>query len=396
MKKQIRQTKVCVYTGTRAEYGLLHWLLKALKDDPAFELNLVVTGAHLSPEYGLTYRQIQDDGFNIDRKLEMLLSSDSDAAITKSTALALSGMADIFQETAPDLLILLGDRYEILAAACAAMFFKIPIAHLYGGERTEGLIDEAVRHSVTKMAHIHFVANEAYRKRVIQLGEKPESVHVVGSLGLENVRKTELHSKAAFEEALGIKLKKRNLLITYHPVTLDRKTSARQIQDLLSVLDELDDTHLLFTKSNADADSRIINRMIDQYVADNPDKASAHTSLGHVLYLSALQWVDGVVGNSSSGIIEAPSFKIGTVNIGDRQRGRIRPDSVIDCGYQSDKIRDALKRLYSSDFASTLRHVTNPYGDGYTSEKIVELLKDQDLTQLLKKEFYDLPSKLKP
>ena len=381
--------KLCVVTGTRAEYGLLYWLMKAIEADADLALQLIVTGMHLSPEFGLTYKEIEKE-FKIDKKIEMLLSSDTPVGISKSMGLAQISFAEAFEELSPDMLIVLGDRYEILSAVSAAMIARIPIVHLHGGETTEGAFDESIRHCITKMSHLHFTATEAYRKRVIQLGEAPNRVFNVGGMGIENIKRLQLLSKDAFEQAIDFKLNTKNLLVTFHPVTLENETAQEQFQALLNALDGLKDTHLIFTKTNSDTHGRVINQMIDDYVSHNTHKAIGFTSLGQLRYLSALQFVDAVVGNSSSGLAEAPSFKIGTINIGDRQKGRMKASSVIDCEPNVQSIERALETLYSPAFQKTLKEVANPYGDGCASEKIVEILKTVELEKSLKKTFYDI------
>lgn len=381
--------KVCVVTGTRAEYGLLYWLMKEMQADPVLGLQVIATGMHLSPEFGLTYQEIEKE-FSIDKKIEMLLSSDSPIGISKSVGLAQIGFAEAYAELQPDLVVLLGDRYEIFAAASAAMFARIPIAHLHGGETTEGAFDEAMRHSITKMSQLHFTATEEYRKRVIQLGEAPERVFNVGGMGIENIKRLPLLNKQELEQAIGFKLAQKNILVTFHPVTLENATAGQQFTELLAALDVLQNTHIFFTKANSDTDGRIINQMIDDFVAENYHKAVAFTSLGQLRYLSALQFVDAVVGNSSSGLTEAPSFGIGTINIGERQKGRIKAVSVIDCEPSKELILLAVERLYSADFQKQLSGVENPYGDGCASEKIIELIKAVDLKNLIKKKFHDL------
>ncbi len=389
-KTHKKQKRICVITGSRAEYGLLYWLMKAMEEDPDIDFKLIVTGAHLSPEFGLTVREIENDGFVIDSKVEMLLSSDTDAGITKSTGLGLIGFADAYKQIEPDMIVVLGDRYEILPPVIAALFFKIPVAHMYGGERTEGLIDEGIRHTVTKMSHIHLAATHEYHKRVIQLGEQPGNVFTVGSIGLENIRKLELLSKEDLEKSLDFEFGTRNLLVTFHPVTLEKNTSREQFENILKVLDQQPDTKIIFTKANADNNGRIINTMIDAYAMAHPEKAKAFTTMGVERYLSTLQYVDAVVGNSSSGIIEVPSFHIGTVNIGDRQKGRLKPKSVIDCEPDQESIRCAIKRVYEKDFQGMIADLVNPYGDGKTSRTIIEILKNINLNELIKKEFFDI------
>jgi GDP/UDP-N,N'-diacetylbacillosamine 2-epimerase (hydrolysing) len=381
--------KVCIVTGTRAEYGLLYWLMKEIEIDPELQLQIVATGMHLSPEFGLTYKEIEKE-FKIDKKIEMLLSSDTSIGISKSMGLAQISFAEAYEELQPDIIVVLGDRYEIFSAASVAMIANIPIAHLHGGEATEGLIDESIRHSITKMSHLHFTATEEYKNRVIQLGEQPKRVFNVGGMGIENIKRLELLSKEEFEDSISFKLGIKNILITFHPVTLENATSKKQFQELLDAIDELSDTKIIFTKANSDTDGRIINQMIDEYVLKNSNKSIAFASLGQHRYLSALQYMDAMVGNSSSGLAEAPSFKIGTINIGDRQKGRIKALSVIDCKPNKKDILDAFRELYSSGFQDSLKFVQNPYGDGIASRKITKILKNTSLTDILKKSFYDL------
>lgn len=382
--------KICVITGTRAEYGLLRWVMQGIKGDPELTLQIIATGMHLSPEFGLTYREIERDGFHIDRKVEMLTSSDTSVGIAKSMGLGMIGFADALTELQPDIIVVLGDRFEIFSAVAAAMVSRIPVAHIHGGEATEGLIDEAIRHSISKMSHLHFVAAEEYRHRVIQLGEDPNQVFLVGGLGIDNIKRLELLSRADLEESLGIKLGEKNLLITFHPVTLEKATSADQMTELLAALSELHDTRLIFTLPNADTDGRSLIALIEEFVSCH-DNARAYISLGQLRYLSCIAQVDGVVGNSSSGLLEVPSFHKGTINIGDRQRGRLQADSVINCEPERDSILGALSRLYSDDFQSALAGVRNPYGEGGGSEIIVEIIRSCTLDHLLKKRFHDLP-----
>ena len=383
--------KICVVTGTRAEYGLLRWVMEGIRQSPELELQLIATGMHLSPEFGMTVEAIEADGFKIDRKVEMLLSSDTAVGITKSMGLGMVGFADALAELKPDMILVLGDRYEIFAAAASAMIARIPIAHLHGGEATEGIIDEPIRHGISKMSHLHFVAADEYRRRVIQLGEQPEHVFNVGGLGIDNILRLKLLARHELEEALNFKLEKRNLLITFHPVTLEQNTSAQQMDELLAALAELKDTGLIFTMPNADTEGRVLFEKIKEFCAAHP-QARAYSSLGQLRYLSCIQHVDGVIGNSSSGLAEVPSFKKGTINIGDRQRGRLRAASVIDCEPDQDSIRIALKLLYSTEFQAQLPAVENPYGNGGASVAIVRRLESQSLDNLLKKRFYDLPT----
>ncbi|PWE22112.1 UDP-N-acetylglucosamine 2-epimerase (hydrolyzing) [Aliarcobacter skirrowii] len=381
--------KVCVVTGTRAEYGLLYWLLKEIEADKDLELQLIVTGMHLSPEFGLTYKEIEKE-FSVNKKIEMLLSSDTSVGISKSMGLAQISFAESYDELKPDIVVVLGDRYEIFSATSAAMIARIPIAHIHGGEKTEGAFDESIRHSITKMSHLHFTATEEYKNRVIQLGEHPSRVFNVGGMGIENIKKIELLNKKEFEKSIEFKLNSKNILVTFHPVTLENSTAKEQFKELLDAIDELEDTNIIFTKANSDTDGRVINKMIDEYVIKNFQKSVQFTSLGQLRYLSALQYVDAVVGNSSSGLAEAPSFRIGTINIGDRQKGRIKASSVIDCEPNKDSILNSFEKLYSKEFQETLKTTINPYGDGCASKKIVEILKNVDLKNILKKSFYDL------
>ena len=382
--------KICIITGTRAEYGLLYWLMKVIQEDTDFELQIIATGMHLSPEFGLAYRQIEKDGFKIENKIEMLLSSDTPVGISKSMGLGMIGFAEAYADLKPDIIVLLGDRFEIFSAAASAIIARIPIAHLHGGETTEGAFDEAIRHSITKMSHLHFTAAKEYKRRVVQLGEDPARVFNVGGLGVDNIRKLKLMSRKEFEDSINFKLGSKNLLVTFHPVTLEHATAEVQFQNLLNALDELQNTKFIFTKPNADTECRIIIKMIDDYVSQNSQKAIAFVSLGQLRYLSALKFVDACVGNSSSGIAEAPTFKIGTINIGVRQRGRLKADSVIDCEPEKESILAAIRKLYSKEFQEKLKNVKNPYGEGGATGKIKKVLKEVDLTNILKKQFYDI------
>ncbi len=381
--------RVCIITGTRAEYGLLFWIMKEIEAATDLQLRIIVTGMHLSPEFGLTHEQIERDGFHVDRKVEMLLSSDTGVGVAKSMGLGMIGFADAFADLRPDLLLVLGDRFEIFSAVSAAMVSRIPVAHIHGGEVTEGAFDESIRHSITKMSHLHFTATEVYRSRVIQLGEQPSRVFNVGAPGVDNIKRLALLARDELEETIGFRFGKRNLLVTFHPATLDSSTAGEQFGALLRALDELEETHLIFTKANADCGGRVINRLIDDYVATRSEKAVAFTSMGQLNYLSAIQFVDAVVGNSSSGLIEAPSFRVATINIGDRQRGRIRAESVIDCEADYDSIHRAIRKIEEPEFKKKLRHVTNPYGDGEASRRIVNIIRDFPLEGILKKPFFD-------
>jgi GDP/UDP-N,N'-diacetylbacillosamine 2-epimerase (hydrolysing) len=382
--------KVCVVTGSRAEYGLLRWVMEGVRASSRLQLQVVATGAHLSPEFGLTYREIEADGFRIDRKVEMLLSSDSAIGVSKSTALAIAGCAEAFGELAPEIIVLLGDRYEVLAAATAGMLARIPIAHVHGGERTEGAIDEAIRHAVTKMSQLHFVAAETYRRRVIQLGESPDRVFTVGGLGIDNLIRLPLLDREALEASLGFSLGRRSLLVTFHPATLQRSSAGEQMAELLAALEDLADTNVVFTMPNADPDGRVLFEMIESFVARHPARSKAFTSLGQQRYLSTLAQVDAVVGNSSSGVIEAPTLRKATVNIGDRQDGRLKAASVIDASPTRSAIAAAIAEARSDRFRARLATVTNPYGEGGASQRVVEALERFPLDGLLKKHFHDV------
>ena len=364
--------KICIITGTRAEYGLFYWLMKEIDNNNNLELQVIATGMHLSAEFGNTYQQIEKDGFTINKKVDMLLSSDTEVAISKSMGLGIIGFSDAFDDLKPDLLVVLGDRFEIFSAVSAAMIAKIPVAHIHGGESTEGAFDESIRHSITKMSHLHFAATDEYRNRIIQLGEHPSKVFNVGGLGIDNINKLKLLSKKDFENSTGFKFVEKNILVTFHPVTLEKFTSKIQFQALLSSIDKLENIGIIFTKTNSDTGGRIINNMIDAYVSKH-NNAIAFTSMGQLHYLSALQFVDAVVGNSSSGLLEAPSFKIGTINIGDRQKGRIKAESVINCFPDEESIDSALKQIYLKSFQSVLNCVENPYGHGGASKNIFNI-----------------------
>lgn len=382
--------KICIVTGSRAEYGLLRPVIEGVQADPALTLQLVVTGMHLSAEFGSTWREIEADGVPIAAKVEMLLGSDTAVGVTKSTGLGLIGFADTFATLEPDIVLLLGDRFEILAAATAALLAAIPLAHLHGGETTEGAFDEGIRHAITKMAHLHFVAAKPYRNRVIQLGEAPERVFEVGGLGVDAIHRVEFMSRAELAHDLGIRFGPRSLLVTFHPVTLEPGAAEAQLGALLDTLDLCEpDTTLIFTMPNADTGGRALMDLVEQYVADRPN-AYAFTSLGQRRYLSLLREVDGVVGNSSSGLAEAPSFGIGTVNIGDRQAGRLKANSVIDCAPTSVGIAGALRQLRDPQFVAMLADTVNPYGTGGAGAVIIEVLRSVPLEGLLKKRFHDL------
>lgn len=381
--------KICVITGTRAEFGLLRPLIALIAKDEELQLQLIATGMHLSPEFGYTLDEIIGAGFVVDKKVECLLSSDSSVGISKSIALAISGFADAFEALQPDLVLVLGDRTEILGAVIAAGMANIPIAHLHGGETTEGAYDEAIRHSITKFSHLHFTSTEAYRKRVIQLGEQPEMVFNVGAIGLDAIKNLKLLNKEEFEKSIGFKLKKRNVLITYHPVTLEKEAPIKTFENILQALDELSETGLIFTHANSDKNGRVINKMITEYVDIHKEKAVAFKSLGQLRYLSALQFVDFVIGNSSSGILEVPAFHIPTINIGDRQKGRIYNESVINSNNSLEDIEKSITFALDKQFRETIQQQEMLYGNGTAAEKILKVIKEYPIIPL-KKTFYDI------
>lgn len=383
--------RVCFVTGTRAEYGLLYWPMREVQEDPDLELQIVATGMHLSPEFGRTYQEIENDDFSIDEKVEMLTSSDSVVGIAKSIGLGTIGFADALDRLDPDILVVLGDRFEILAAAQTALVARIPVGHIHGGEATKGLIDDPIRHGLTKLSHYHFVSAAPFRKRVIQMGEHPNRVFEVGAPGLDHLRRMDLINREGFEESIGFDLGERTCIVTYHPVTLSEASPAEPFTELLEALDSYPDLKIIFTKSNADTDGRIINQLIDEYVSEHQERACSFTSLGQRRYLSALHHVDVVVGNSSSGIIEAPAVPVPTVNLGDRQGGRLRAESVIDCAEEREAIRSAIDQALSPQFRADIADTTSPYGDGRASPRIREQLREVPLGErVLKKGFYDI------
>jgi len=383
--------KICVITGSRADYGLLYWTLKELEESRDIDLQIIATGMHLSNLFGLTYKDIIKDGFKINKKIDAELLSDTPLSISRSISIVIKKIAQSLNKLKPEMVILLGDRFEIFAAAISATMLRIPIAHIHGGETTEGAFDEAMRHSISKMSHLHFVATEQYKKRLIQLGENKDHIFNVGALGLEHTLRTKFLDQPELEQAININLMEKNLLVTYHPVTLEKNSSRQHFNELLKALDMLRDTNIIFTMPNADADGRVIIKMVKEYVRNNPTKSTYYTSLGHLKYLSIMKFIDGVVGNSSSGIIEAPTFKIGTVNIGDRQKGRIQAKSIINCEPVSKLIVQSIEKIYSKSFQENLQKVSNPYYQGEKSSKmILKIVASFDSNNVLKKKFYDL------
>lgn len=381
--------KICIITGTRAEFGLLRPLIELIANDKELQLQLIATGMHLSPEFGYTLNEITDAGFVVDKKVECLLSSDSSVGVSKTIALSISGFADVLDDLAPDLVVVLGDRTEILGAVIATAMANIPIAHLYGGETTEGAYDEAIRHSITKFSHLHFTSTEAYRKRVIQLGEYPDTVFNIGAIGLDAIKKLSLLDREAFEKAINFKLKERNVLITYHPVTLEKEAPIETFENILTALDELTDTALIFTHANSDKNGRIINKMITEYVSNHKDKAVEFKSLGQLRYLSALQFVDFVIGNSSSGMTEVPAFYIPTINIGDRQKGRINCESVINSNNSLEDIKKSITFALDKTFREKIQQQELLYGNGTAAEKILQIIKEHNHISI-KKSFYNI------
>tara|TARA_Y100001968_G_scaffold262691_1_gene251069 strand:- start:2856 stop:4049 length:1194 start_codon:yes stop_codon:yes gene_type:complete len=385
-----RKHKICFITGTRAEYGLIKYLMHEVDRSNNLILQLIVTGSHLSKHHGFTVDEIRNDNFRIDSEIYIDLNNDSNSSTCTSLSRLISKTSETFVKLKPDLIVLLGDRYELIGAALSAMIHRIPIAHIHGGEKTEGAFDEGIRHSITKLSHIHFVASETYRKRVIQLGESPDNVYNVGGLGVDAIKRTKILSKNILEKELGIKFMKRNLLITYHPVTLlPENESENEIRELIKALSQLKDTLQIFTMPNADPGNNSMFRIINSYIKHN-DCAVSFKSLGQLRYFSCLNQVDAVVGNSSSGLLEAPSFNIGTINIGDRQKGRLLAKSIINVRPDSELILKSIYKLYTSEFSQILKSNSNPNGDGNASEIIVSILNNIRIDTLLKKKFFDI------
>lgn len=382
--------KICIVTGTRAEYGLLYWLMREIQEDSDLELQLIVTGAHLSPEYGNTVQEIERDGFQIHERIEMLLSSDTPNAVTKAMGLGLIGFADAYARLKPDIVVLLGDRYEMMVAAQAAMVAKIPIAHIHGGERTEGLIDEAIRHSITKMSHLHFVATDEYQRRVIQLGEHPDRVFNFGAIGIDNIIKLQLLDREELQRSLQFDLGDHYFVVTYHPVTLGLSQPARTFQELIEALNAYPEYKVIITKPNADPQNKEIISMIDRYADDNRDRVLSVSSLGQLRYLSAVKHCDAVIGNSSSGIIEVPVLKRPTVNVGDRQRGRAMGPTVINVSENKDDIIEGIELALSNKFQKIVQESESIYGKGNVSHKIKDVIKSYPLEGILLKIFHDM------
>lgn len=383
--------KICVVTGTRAEYGLLSRLMQMIKDSEQTELQIIATNMHLSPKYGNTYQEIEKDGFTIDKKIPILEEGKDTAKDTVlSMSKALAGFAEAYDELKPDMVVVLGDRYEILAAATAALIECIPIAHIHGGEITEGAYDDAIRHSITKMSHLHFTSTEQYRKRVIQLGEQPDRVFYVGALGVENIKKFTLLSKKEIEQDVKFKLDENTILVTYHPVTLGEHTAEQDIKEFIAALEERKDLRVFFTMPNSDTGAQAIVDAINDFVEKNGDRAVAYKSLGIKRYLSVMKYAGAVVGNSSSGLIEVPSFGIPTLNIGDRQKGRISASSVYDCETDKKSILKGLDFIMSPAFRKYVAQSHNPYDKEGTVKTIFDVISNYPLEELKRKHFYDI------
>ena len=384
--------RICVFTGSRAEYGLLKPLLEEIRQEPALELKLLLAGTHLSREFGLTYRIVEEDGFTCDEKVEMILSSDTPVAVCKSMGLGMIGFSEALMRIKPDLVVILGDRFESMVAAISAYVCRIPIAHIQGGELTLGAIDDQFRHSITKMSMLHFVCAEEYRRRVIQLGEQPDRVFDFGALNVDAMKKIPVIPRAQLEKEIKFSLSPRSLLVTFHPVTLEDDTAKDQLPQLLEAISSFDNLKVIFTKTNADTEGRVINELIDEYVEANPQNTVAFTSMGQMHYINVLRYADAVAGNSSSGVIETPTFKVPTVNMGEREKGRIIADNVIDCEFDTESIRSALQTALSGQFKDSLKDMKSPYDKGETSKNIARVLKEYPLPRTTKKEFYDIKS----
>ncbi|MBU0969605.1 MAG: UDP-N-acetylglucosamine 2-epimerase (hydrolyzing) [Proteobacteria bacterium] len=382
--------KICVYTSTRAEYGLLRNLIRQIHASPELVLQLLVSGTHLVSDQGMTIEEIIRDGFGPDRCVDIELTDDSSEGVCHSMGIAISEYGKFFAEHAPDMVVVLGDRFEAFCCAVAAQVSCIPIAHIHGGESTQGAIDEAFRHGITKMAHLHFPCCEAYRHRIIQMGEQPGHVYNVGALGVENIRRLKFMGREELEGSLNFKLDKPFFLVTFHPVTLEKKGAKDQFEQLLAALDQYPHYKLIFTGSNADTGGRGINEMQEEYKKRHPGQCLGVPSLGYLRYLSAMRLCDAVIGNSSSGILEAPALKVPTINIGDRQKGRSRVQSIVDCDPSKEAILAALERINTQAFQWGLSTMTLPFEKSGTAKKIKEILEKADLKDILKKEFFDI------
>lgn len=384
--------KICVVTGTRAEYGLMSRLIRLINDSDKTQLQLIATNMHLSPRFGNTCQEIEADGIKIDKKVPIIDDNAPDTAVETliSMSRALSGFAEAYAELKPDLIVVLGDRYEILAATTAALIERIPVAHLHGGEITEGAYDDAIRHSITKMSHLHFTSTEEYRKRVIQLGEQPDRVFNVGALGVENIKKLPLMSKEEIEKEIDFKIDDNTILVTYHPVTLGNRTAKEDIDDFIAALEERKDLRVIFTMPNSDTGGQFIVDAINGFVNRNAERTKAYKSLGVLRYLSVMKQVAAVVGNSSSGLLEVPSFGIPTLNIGDRQNGRIAAESVYNCEPDEESVLNGLDKVLSKEFRELAYVVRNPYEKANTAEEIFKVISSYPLEGLNQKKFYNI------
>lgn len=380
--------RIAVFTGTRAEYGLLYWLMKDIQVSSQLELQVIVSGMHLSPEFGETWKEIEADGFPIDAKIEMLLSSDTPVGVVKSVGLGTIGFADALDRLRPDLLVVLGDRFEALAVVQAALVMRIPVAHIHGGEITEGAYDDAIRHAITKMASLHFTAAEPYRRRVIQMGERPETVFNVGAIGLDHLFHDQIMSLDDLSASLKFSVRSPYLLVTYHPVTVAEENPETTFQAMLSAIDDFPEHQVILTYPNADNGGRSIIPILERYARDNSYRVLAIPSLGFRRYVSALKHAAAVIGNSSSGIIEAPAFGVPTVNIGSRQLGRLAAASVLHCAPAAESIRQAIGRALSSEFSEYYQGQDNPYGRGDAASQIIRVI--EKFSGNSSKRFHDL------
>ena len=385
----MKKKKICIFTGGRAEYGILRPLLEEIKISKNLDLSLIVSGMHMSREFGLTYKVIEKDGFRCDEKIEIILSSDTPVAVSKSVGLGLISFSEALNRIKPDLLLLLGDRFETFSVASAAMISRIPIAHIQGGEMTYGAIDDHFRHAITKMSQIHFVATNNYKKRVIQLGEHPQNVFNVGALNVDSMKKIRVLKRSEVEKRIKVSLQKRTILVTFHPITLEKENTENYFKNIIQALDYFKDCNVIFTKTNADTEGRIINSLIDEYKVNNSN-VSSFVSMGQELYVSTLKYVDLVLGNSSSGIIETPTFKVPTVNVGDREKGRIMAKNIINCDYSKDKIKKAILKGLSKNFKTKIKNMKSPYDNGETAKKICKIIQKYKIPDNTKKEFYNL------
>lgn len=386
--KSKQLTKVAVFTGTRAEYGLLYWLMKEINSDPELLLQIIVSGMHLSHEFGETFTAIEKDGFSIDEKVENLLSSNTKVGVAKSIGLGVVGLSDALTRLNPDVLVILGDRFEALAAAQTALILRIPILHLHGGEITEGAYDDSIRHAITKFSYLHCTSTEQYKNRVIQLGEEPYRVKNVGAIGLENIRRLKLMSLKSLEISLDVKNLAPYFLVTYHPATIGDEQPKKSFNAMIAALSEFKDHKILITYPNADDGGREIISLINSTVKKNPTKVIASPSLGQLKYLSAMKHASLVVGNSSSGIIEAPFMGVPSINIGTRQKGRLAGKSVIHCLTNKQSIVSAVKSALRFKFTNNIKDFSSPYGDGYVTDKVIKIIKDNRFN--IYKRFYNL------